>query len=264
MRLLAFVLIWGSLALGAVSATTAYMWTFPAEGEADAFRIGEDAAGEPVYAVLASPAGIDAEGQPVVGPDTPLSPETVERLRAESLKPVERVKVKGFSFGRWTHLPHFIAACVGLLAGAMLTRLNAARALRQVESRTGKDAMAAPEDAIAELRAVVGELIEQLPLEPDERRACERVTDRLGLAIRDLVPPIVEQRDRLVARMGLGSYAALMDVFASAERAMNRAWSAAADQHLDESLESLELASERLAVAEAKLTGRTPSVLPLG
>lgn len=75
---------------------------------------------------------------------------------------------------------------------------------------------------------------------------------------------MIEQRERLVGRMGLGAYAALMDVFAGAERSLNRSWSAAADFALDESVEALERAGERLAVAEDKLTGRTPTVLPLG
>lgn len=261
MRLLAFILIWVSLGVGAVAATTAYLWRVPATGEPEAFRLGEDEAGEPFYALLSAPAGKNPDGSPIALPDEPLTPEVVAALQEAG---VERVKVKSFQLGRWTHLPHFIAACVGLLAGAGLTRLNAARAARMAESEDAAEGAMSPEAAVAELRAVVTELNEQIPTERDERVACSTITHRLGDAIRDHVPVVADQRDRLVARMGLGGYAALMDVFASAERAMNRAWSAAADMALDESLDSLEIAADRLAVVEDKLSGRAPSLLPLG
>ncbi|MFG0260297.1 MAG: hypothetical protein ACF8LK_08085 [Phycisphaerales bacterium JB041] len=264
MRLLAFILIWVSLGVGAVSATTAYMWTFPETGGPDHFLLGTAEDGTKTYAVLSGVAGIDANDAPVARADTELTPEVVERLRAESVEPVQRVKVKTFKFSRWTHLPHFAIACVGLLAGAMLTRLSAARAIKLADASAEADDAMSPENAVAQLRVVVSGLLEDAPAEPDNRRACALITERLGDAISDFVPAITEQRERLVARMGLGSYAALMDVFASAERAMNRAWSAAADQAYEEAIVSLERAAERLPVVEDKLSGRAPSLLPLG
>ena len=264
MRLLAFILIWVSLGVGAVSATTAYMWKFPESGGADHFLLGTDTDGTKTYAVLSGVAGIDANEAAIVQPDTALTPEVVAQLQTESTEPVQRVKVKTFKFSRWTHLPHFAIACVGLLAGAMLTRLSAARAIKLADANAESDDAMSPENAVTQLRTVVAGLLEDAPAQPDSRRACALITDRLGDAISDFVPPITEQRERLVARMGLGSYASLMDVFASAERAMNRAWSAAADQAYDEAIESLERAAERLPVVEDKLTGRAPSLLPLG
>jgi len=153
---------------------------------------------------------------------------------------------------------------VGLFAGAFLTRRGAARDARLAEAHAEHPDTVTPEKALAELQQVVGELLEAIPTLGGEHHACHTITLKLGDAISEYVPAIADQRERLVGRMGLGAYAGLMDVFSAAERSMNRAWSAAADENLDESTESLERAAERLAVVEDKLTGRTPSLLPLG
>ena len=260
MRLLAFLLIWISLGVGAVAATTAYSWKIPGAGD-EAFQIGTDEAGAKVYAVLSAPAGGNAEDGPLVKADTPMTPEVVVTLRAAG---VERVRVKSFKPGRWTHLPHFGVACVGLLAGAILTRLSASRALRLADQQAEAGDTMSPDKAIAELRTVTAALLADIPGMGGEPEACHGITLRLGEAIQELVPAITEQRERMVGRMGLGWYAGFMDTFSGAERSLNRAWSAAADAALDESIEALERAGERLAVAEDRLTGRTPSLLPLG
>jgi hypothetical protein len=265
MRLLAFLLIWVSLGVGVVAATTAYMWEVPAAGD-EVFQLGADAQGAKVYAVLGAPAGrveggIGVGAKPLFETDTALTPEVVAALREAG---VGRVRVKSFKVSRWTHFPYFGGACVGLLAGAILTRLSSARDARLADQLGDEGDRLSPEKAVAELRAVVRALRADLTHLGDEAHACAQITERLGTASRDLVPAVVEQRERLVARMGLGPYAALMDVFASAERSLNRSWSAAADLSLVESVEALQRAGERLAVAEDKLTGRTPSLLPLG
>lgn len=274
MKLLAFLLIWISLGVGAVAATTAYVWKVPDEGD-EVFVLDTDADGNKVYAVLAADAGkagstepdasaadgAEPEAEPVAEADTALTPEVVEALRGAG---VQRVRVKTFKLSRWTHLPHFGAACIGLLAGAILTRLSASRAAKLADQQADHADAVSPEKAVAELCAVVRTLLDDVPKLGDEHHTCHAITHRLGDAIGDLVPAIVDQRERLVGRMGLGAYAGLMDVFSAAERNMNRAWSAAADYALDESIEALERAGERLAVVEDKLTGRTPSLLPLG
>lgn len=260
MKLLAFLLIWVSLGVGAVAATTAYSWKIPEVGD-EAFRIGTDGADGKVYAVLSAPAGGNAEDGPLVKADTPMTPEVVVTLREAG---VERVRVKSFKPGRWTHLPHFGVACVGLLAGAILTRLSASRAARLADHQADAGDTMSPDRAIAGLRAVTAALLADIPGMVGEHEACREITHRLGEAIQDLVPAITEQRERMVGRMGLGGYAKFMDVFSGAERGLNRAWSAAADAALDESIDSLERAGERLAVAEDRITGRTPSLLPLG
>lgn len=262
MRLLAFILIWVSLAVGVVAATTAYIWVVPPAGvnAPEHFKIGTGAGGEPVYAVLAADAGRGADGTALVGADTALTHDVVARLQEGG---VERVRVKTFMPARWTRLPHFGVACVGLLAGAILTRLGAARAARLAEAAGAARDELSPDAALKQLRAAVRTLLDDLPGLGDDEQACRAVTQRLGDAIGGLVPSIVGARDRLVARMGMGGYARFMDTFSAAERNVNRAWSAAADNVLEESVDALERASERFAVAEDKLTGRAPSLLPL-
>jgi hypothetical protein len=259
MRFLAFVLIWVSLAVGVVAATTAYLWVVPAENGAGRFQIGKGEDGEPVYAVLGAPAGATATGEPVAAAETPLTPEVVARLQAAN---VERVRVKSFRLSRWTHFPQFVAAAVGLLAGAILARLSTARAARLAEQKPGAADALSPEAAVKQLRAVARSLLEETA-ELDDEQACRAIVDRLGGALADLLPIVLDSRDRLVARMGLGRYAGFMDTFAGAERNLNRAWSAAADVVRDESIECLAVAGERLAIAEDKLTGRAPPLLPL-
>jgi hypothetical protein len=247
--------------VGVVAATTAYVWVVPRGDGGERFLLGRTAEGEPVYAALGADAGRAAPGEPVAREDTPLTPDVVERLQSAG---VERVRVKTFRLSRWTHLPHFAVACVGLVAGAILTRLSTARAVRLAEqAQAGGDAVS-PEAAVKELRAVARALLDDVTQLGDEEHACRAITQRLGDALRDFVPLVVEARDRLVARLGLGGYASFMDAFAAGERSVNRAWSAAADGALGEAVESLERAGERLEIAEAKLTGRTSGLLPLG
>ncbi len=263
MKLLAFLLIWISLGVGAVATTTAYVWRVPETGDLESFRLAADEDGQAVYAILAADAGKIDKDTPIIKADTPLTPEVVKQLQ-EAKEPVDRVRVKSFKLSRWTHLPYFGAACVGLLAGAFLTRRSTARAIKLADELAEHEDTMTPEKALTELRLVVGSLLEDISTLGEPHHACHTITHKLGDAISDYVPAITDQRERLVARMGLGTYAGLMDVFSAAERSMNRAWSAAADFSLDESMESLERAAERLAVAEDKLTGRTPSLLPLG
>jgi hypothetical protein len=53
----------------------------------------------------------------------------------------------------------------------------------------------------------------------------------------------------------MGGYARLMDVYAAAERAMNRAWSAAADNDETEAVASLERALVLLDESAKRLPG---------
>ncbi len=263
MKLLAFLLIWISLGVGAVATTTAYVWRVPESGDLESFRLHAAEDGEVSYAVLAASAGKIDDNTPLFKAGTALTPEIVKQLQ-ESAEPVERVRVKSFKLSRWTHLPYFGLACAGLLAGAFLTRRGAAHDAKLAEEQAGHDDAVTPEKAVIELRTVVRSLLEDIPTLGDEHHACHTITLRLGDAISDYVPAVADQRELLVGKMGLGRYAGVMDVFSAAERSMNRAWSAAADENLDESVESLKRAAERLGVVEDKLTGRTPSLLPLG
>ncbi|MBK7404071.1 MAG: hypothetical protein IPJ41_05430 [Phycisphaerales bacterium] len=260
MRCIAFILIWVSLAAGVIAATTAYVWRLPPPGSEGQLQIGVAPDESPIYAVLAADAGRRTDGAPVARSDAALTPELVTELRAAG---VQRVRVKTFQISRWTHFPQFLVACVGLLAGAILTRLSAARAASLAEAAQDAGDALGPDAALAALQQVTNALIADIPALGGPQAVCLAIADRIGVATRDLVPLIVDARGRLVARMGLGAYAGFMDVFAAGERNLNRAWSAASDGAEAEAVEALERASERLVVAQARLTGRTSSLLPL-
>ncbi|MEM7317340.1 MAG: hypothetical protein AAF497_29800, partial [Planctomycetota bacterium] len=69
----------------------------------------------------------------------------------------------------------------------------------------------------------------------------------------DRFSEFVEARQALVKRFSLRVYAEVMTEFASAERYVNRCWSAAADGYVDEVAASLTRASRHLAQARELL-----------
>ncbi len=261
MRFLANVLIWVSLAIGAVAATSAYLWVVPAPGDpaAGEFFLLRRVDGQPTYAVLAADAGKSPDGTPIARADTELTPDVVKALQAAHVK---RVRVKTFKLSRWSYWPIFAVSAVVLLAGSLLSRIGAKRAAALAEHQAASDTLS-PDAAMEALCRVVDELMEDLPAMSNSESACHVIAQRVDEAVREYVPAITEARDRLVARMGLGAYASFMDVFSAGERSLNRAWSAASDGAAYEAAASLERAHERLAVAKDKLSGRAPSILPL-
>jgi hypothetical protein len=81
----------------------------------------------------------------------------------------------------------------------------------------------------------------------------EDLDDRLKLILallteaqRTHLAAFVEARPLLIARHGLVGFAEIMDRFAACERQVNRAWSAAADNVYEESVECLDLGAELL------------------
>jgi len=89
--------------------------------------------------------------------------------------------------------------------------------------------------------------------DPHQRNA--RIIEVIGELNLVQVAAIVDQRHVIMGRQGLGGMAAFMDRFASAERAMNRAWSAAADSANDEAELCLARAIEILPEAQGLLRG---------
>ena len=91
-------------------------------------------------------------------------------------------------------------------------------------------------------------------------RATPAQRDRLAAIVADIghmqqthIAAFLNARPELTARLGLGGYARLMDTFAAAERAINRGWSAAADEVESESLVCLDRAAELLAEARGRV-----------
>jgi hypothetical protein len=253
MKLLSFLLIWGSLAIGVAAASTAYLPTL------------DMLASAPEPLTLSSPAGATEvpsakdpnvlERVPLVapvGPDgapTRLTPEVVAVLREAG---VERVRVKEFAFERWSTRWIFVGACLGLLAGSMLVRLEARRCAAAATAAAGPGGT--PETALrsmieraASIRAAAA------GRGADQAAACAAIVSGVDALNAAEVSTFVDARPLIIGRIGFGRFARLMDSFAAGERSLNRAWSAAADRVLPEAIASLDHAIRHLEEAERRL-----------
>jgi len=244
MKFLAGLLIWVSLAFGVVATAAIY---FPdiTRAAADDFLTTNDA-GETVPLETKAAVGPEITRDGAVAPafpaGTPLTADTLQRMRDAG---VTRVKVLDFSWNRWTHKWHFVASVVGLLAGAFLTKFANKRDLEAANAAT--PAEETPEFALAAARDETNALVEELPGLPDDNARLHAIVARLGELQQTHLAAYPAARDRLIGEHGLGGYARRMDAFAAADRRVNRAWSAAADGHLEESTESLHEAAAVLA-----------------
>ena len=253
MRILAYLLIAISLAVGAASATNAYLWT--TDLPAEAFEDGTRADGTTRYVELAAPAGADADGKPIVPASTldarvEITPEVLTTLRAAG---VDNVRVKNpFVFSRWRGRWTFIGAAIGLVAGAFMVRLDAKRALEAQQADATGDTMS-PEIAVGAMRATLTALTAEIDAMDDESARNAAIVHRLDETQREHVPAVVEGRTRLIGAMGLGHYAEFMDQFSAFERQINRAWSAAADGVNHEAETCITRAEELLHEVESRL-----------
>ncbi len=252
MKLIAQLIITACLILGAVAGTTAYL---PLLSLDDSAFVGRD--GQPL--VLRADAGaelqINADGSanPLAKAGDVLTPELLAMLRAGG---VERVRVKEFSFSRWSHKWYFLLACVGLFAGAfMVKRVQKSLALAAIEAGAkAGSVVVSPEAALETIINIVDKLNSQLSLmKPAE--ACHAIVESLDPVQKEHALVIVEARSLLITKLGMGRFAQFMDRFSAGERQLNRAWSAAADGevYLHEAIRCLKKSAEHLAEARAKL-----------
>lgn len=265
MKMLASLLIWISLGFGAVAAATAYMP--PTSLEDAAFQV-VDEDGNVSYLKTTVPTGplVERDGGmvPMYPKDTELTPEVLAEMRelnADGERTVQRVKVKDFAWDRWTHLWHFVGAVVGLVVGGLGSRFLAKAAARNVD--TDKPVEETPEGALKAAIVVLEGVLADLDAQPDDDDRLAIIVDRLGELQQTHLAVFGDAREQLIARMGLGRFAGMMDRFAFAERSINRAWSAAADgrvgpardmaDQLAESRANMLAAEEALAEAERLL-----------
>ena len=257
MRTVGYPVIGVSLVLGAVAATTAYVPPLTADDSALATGSG--------YAHLNAPAGVqrDVAGEFVLSDDgarvplaeagTELTPDVQARLRAAG---VGRVRVREFAFGRWQHAWLFVLAVTGLVAGSVLVRRDTARA--QLSKRAGgeRQPQGTPQGALAEIIAAARGLQRELPALAADADRTRAIIESVGHVQAVLVLQVVEGRDALAGTLGMAAYAELMDAFSRLERALNRAWSAAADGVLDEALRCIDEAVALAPAVEQRLGGK--------
>jgi hypothetical protein len=249
MKLIAWMLIIIGLVAAIVSAVTAYT---PKTSNADESFVTRDEHGDAQPLTLGAPAGRSAVSatQPVARAGEKLTPELLAQLRASEQR---RVRVKEFSFARWSEAWIFGLGCLGMLAGALLIRREAGRELAATAQTGAGRASGSADEELPALRAELDELRRDVAATREPGVRMERIVERAERIISDHVPPFLDARAELVSRLGLAGYAQLMDRFAAGERQLNRAWSAAADGYEEEAVACLDNAAVLFEEAEKRM-----------
>ena len=146
---------------------------------------------------------------------------------------------------KWATVPwqwYLLSMVVGL-GGVMILRSTAK--IRSVDSTRTDANYAVIESSLGTLIKGVAHL-QQFAKKEDVRSIVRYIDDELTEPFADFA----DAREALTNRHGLQFFAEVMTQFASAERFVNRAWSAAADGYIDEVNDSLALASVYLAAAQ--------------
>lgn len=235
----------------------------------------EDEAGDRTPLVVREPIEVELSEVPEV--ETTLT-ATTQVQDAEALKPIARpgdlldeamvtllrergvglVKVSSFNpsiwFGMWQSW--LFLAAIGMLTGsALVIRRADAKQHAQEEAQSGQT-LTDPVTIVQGMETIVRELAAELPRMDDAHARNHAIVERLGKIQRDDVPAFAEARPLLITRYGLGGFAEIMDVFAAAERQINRAWSAAADGVEAEALDALDRARAILPALEERVARR--------
>lgn len=245
MKLIGNILIWVSLAIGLVSAPSLYAWPVGPDATFDAhFAIGTDEDGSPRYAVLKQKTEHPKTKVLIAPAEASLTPEVLATMRDAG---IERATVRhpsgatGRLIANWTGKWQFLIAAAGLIGGGLL-----------IKAAMKRDLAAPPEDGVVKvspaelvgsMRTTIKDLRSSIATLETDRERVARIVSVLGEVQGEQVPAFAETRPQLIGTYGLGGFARIMDSFASMERKMNRAWSAAADGHYEESRDSLDEAA---------------------
>ncbi len=236
MKLIGSLVVIASLVFGVLCAATAYL---PRLSLADEQLLG---------LTLNAPAG---GPPPLARPGDVLTPELLATLRANG---VERVRVKEFAFARWSHAWWFALAVVTLTAGGLTVKQAARMQYAAPAAGAQRESPASSaREALARIREIASALADELPRIADEHERCRTIVHRLDEVQRRHALTIVDAKPALIAGLGMAGFAEFMDHFSAGERNLNRAWSAAADNHAPEAERSLDAAHAPLAQAASML-----------
>lgn len=246
MPIVGALLIVAGLVAGSLAAATAYT---P--------RLSTISAGPDVL-TLAAPAGRlpEAPDRPAAVPGDARSPVRLDTgliRRLEDLG-VSRVRVKEFSIGRWREAWIFALSMIALAAGGLLVRRTRARG----QARTSTDTR--PADAASLLESIcldIEHLKHHLEQLPEPRRTAEALA-RIEAIQSTRLLSFANARTEWLGRYGITGFARLMDAFALGERHLNRAWSAAADDVLDEALAAIDRSLDAFRTATARIQEAPP------
>ena len=134
--------------------------------------------------------------------------------------------------------PAYLAAMVVGFIGVVLVR-RAKRSHASDEAKTDAE-YSTVRSSLETLTAVIDQLNASAELRP--AHVLREIDDRCMEPFSEFA----EARQSLVKRFGMKVYADVMTEFASAERLVNRSWSAAADGYVDEVSSSLQTAGRHL------------------
>ncbi len=251
MKYIALLLVWGSLAPGALSAATAYLASLDLPDEQ---LIGLTLTDPPEKEEASAKEEKPAPDKKPKKPDPVIiTAELLAQLRADAeLRDDEApcVRVKEFSLKRWRGKGYFLLALVGLLAGGLISRRLAA-AGGVAGGPDGGDAVDSPQKSLETIHVTLQEL---QTATSDESTRLDAIVQRIDELQKGPMQSFVDARPGLIASLGLGRFAALMDSYASAERQINRAWSTAVDRYPAESVACLNEAVELIAETRTRLS----------
>jgi hypothetical protein len=179
-------------------------------------------------------------------PATFLDPPTLLRIAGSGYQQVSVKIPRAFAWEQWGWRWVFVVGAALTLAGVLLKRARASG--REVEAKA--TAVARLVEELVDLEEAVDELLPRL--EVLDAEGLHAAVDPLlaGPAYR-----FAEGREAIRTAHGVGTYIAVMDAFARAERKLNRCWSAAVDGYAQEARSSLAAALLPLREAREALPG---------
>ncbi len=245
MKLIVQLLMVISLATGALAASTAYHVSLDLRDEQlEKLTLNDD------VGLRVTP---DGEREPLIKKDSRLTPENIALLRDEG---VAFARVKEFSLDRWPGSLVFLVSVI-VMAGSALSMRRMSRSAMGV-SGSGRPE-SSPAECLNSACQAVNELSDKVGAADDEPTRLRLIVVELASVGQNQMTAFVEARSQLTGELGLGKTAEIMDRFAAAERQVNRAWSAAADAHMEEAAGCLDTAKQLLADTR-ELLGRLQSL----
>jgi len=155
--------------------------------------------------------------------------------------------------------PLFGLGLILVVIGAVLGRVASRR--EATKEPTGKDGAPARDfgELLGELRDEVAKMAEEAQANNDPTpQQHDALKARITELQQEKLEPIVESGPRLQAKHGMATFADVFGPLASAERLMNRAWSALVDSHWPEASNALERSAASLKQAQKALADAAP------
>ncbi|MBX3251296.1 MAG: hypothetical protein KF901_29225 [Myxococcales bacterium] len=152
------------------------------------------------------------------------------------------------AWGEVAGLP-FAAGFVLMIAGGLVARRGTSSAV-DVVGRAEGQRQGRPGSQVSVMLDGIAERVDALDAGPLPEGA-KALADEIAAILEEPVADFLEERERLVAALGLERFAELIGGFATMERGLARAWSALTDEAWEEVGPSLARAREGLAQARA-------------